>query len=38
MTIEHTAMFVGMFLAMVIRRDDYTGHAHGAQDRSRARR
>jgi hypothetical protein len=38
MTIEHTAMFVGMFLAMVIRRDEYTGHAHGAPDRSRARR
>ena len=32
MTIEHTVMFVGMFLAMLIRRDKYTGHVHGSAD------
>ena len=37
LTIEHTAMFVGMFLAMLIRRDEYTGHVHGATDRGRTR-
>ena len=29
MTFEHTAMFVGMFVAMLLRRDEYTGHHHG---------
>ena len=37
MTIEHTAMFVGMFLAMLLRRDEYTGHVHGATDRGHTR-
>ena len=34
LTIEHTAMFVGMFIAMLVRRDEYTGHVHGAADRA----
>ena len=28
MAIEHTAMFTGMFVAMLLRRDEYT-HGHG---------
>jgi hypothetical protein len=35
LTIEHTAMFVGMFIAMLVRRDEYTGHDHGAGDQAR---
>ena len=30
MTFEHTAMFVGMFVVMLLRRDEYTGHHHGS--------
>ena len=29
LTFEHTAMFVGMLVAMLLRRDEYTGHVHG---------
>ena len=34
MAIEHTAMFTGMFAAMLLRRDEYThghGHVHAEQ-------
>ena len=32
MAIEHTAMFTGMFAAMLLRRDEYThGHGHAQQ-------
>ena len=31
MVIEHVAMLVGMLIAMLLRRDEYSGaHAHGA--------
>jgi hypothetical protein len=28
MTAEHIAMFLGMLVAMLLRRDEYTGHHH----------
>ena len=28
--LEHTVMFVAMFVVMLLRRDEYTGHHHGA--------
>jgi hypothetical protein len=30
LVIEHAAMFAGMLVAMLLRRDEYTGHAHHA--------
>jgi hypothetical protein len=30
LAIEHVAMFAGMLVAMLLRRDEYTGHAHHA--------
>ena len=32
MGLEHVAMLVGMLVAMLLRLDEYTGHAHDAQD------
>jgi hypothetical protein len=29
MTIEHVAMFLSMLAVMLLRRDEYSGHAHG---------
>jgi hypothetical protein len=31
MTLEHVAMLLAMLAAMLLRRDEYSGHAHHAQ-------
>ena len=31
LAIQHAAMFPAMLLAMLLRRDEYSGHAHGVQ-------
>ena len=31
MAIQHAGMFPSMLIAMLLRRDEYTGHRHGAQ-------
>jgi len=36
MMIEHTAMFVGMFVAMLWRHEEYTGHHHHVAQEARA--
>jgi hypothetical protein len=31
LAIQHAAMFPAMLIAMLLRRDEYSGHSHGVQ-------